>query len=233
VNFGDNFRRIGGANIEPIKAMIAELEREQWENEEIRQQRYEAHRDTQSIPLVHDSDFRHTEPTRHPALKIFGPIIRPVLSITADYYDESPKGIELSEKFGIGYFIRANLVRLLPGVTIAEHRDMNFSLTHAHRIHVPIITNDQVHFTVGGETLDIPEGEIYEINNRRMHSVCNDGNDPRVHLILDYVLKGEMCCCGEKRHPDTPCTPEACLDTVTGRVPCTCQGSNRAGPSFL
>ena len=33
------------------------------------------------------------------------------------------------------------------------------------------------------------------------------------HLILDYVLKGEKCCCGEKRHPDQPCTPEACLDT--------------------
>ena len=225
MNFDDNFRRIGSANVEPIKAMIAELDSEQWENEAIRQQRYEAHRDTQAILLVHDSDFRHINPTRHPALKTFEPVIRPVLGITADFFDQSPRGIELTRQYGIAYFIRANLVRLLPGAAIAEHRDMNFTFTHSHRVHVPIITNDQVLFTVGSETLNIPEGEIYEINNRRTHSVCNEGDEPRVHLILDYVLKGEMCCCGEKRHPDEPCTPEACLDTVTGRIPCTCHES--------
>lgn len=205
--------------------MIAELESELWENEGTRQQRYEAHRDAQSILLVHDSDFRHINPTRHPALQTFEPVIRPILGITADFYDESPKGRELSKKFGIGYFIRATLARLMPGASIAEHRDMNFSFAHSHRVHVPIITNDQVRFTVGGETLVIPEGEIYEINNRRAHSVCNEGNEPRVHLILDYVLKGEMCCCGEKRHPDDPCTPEACLESVSASISCTCQDS--------
>lgn len=225
MNFDENFRRIGSANVAPIKALIAGVESERWENEAVRQQLYEAHRDTQSILLVHDSDFRHTKPTRQPALQTFEPVIRPVLAIIADFYDESPKGMELRKKFGIGYFIRANLARLLPGATVAEHRDMNFSFTHSHRVHVPIFTNDQVRFTVGGEVLNIPEGEIYEINNRRMHSVCNGGDEPRVHLILDYVLKGEMCCCGEKRHPDDPCSPEACLDIVTGRIACTCQDS--------
>jgi hypothetical protein len=221
LNFDDNFRRIGGANIEPIKALITELDSEQWENEA----HYKAHRDTQSILLVHDSDFRHTNPTRHPALQNFGSVIRPILAIAADFYDESTKGRVLTEKFGTGYFIRANLTQLLPGATIADHRDMNFSFTHSHRVHVPIITNDQVRITVGGETLSIPEGEIYEINNRRVHSVCNTGDEPRVHLILDYVLQGEMCCCGEKRHPGQPCTPESCLDTVTGQISCTCQES--------
>jgi len=222
VNFDDNFRRIGSANVEPIKAMIAELEDERWESEATRQQCYEAHCVTQSILLVHDSDFRHINPTRHPALETFEPVIRPILAITADFYDKSPKGKEILRKSGIAYFIRAKFARLLPGATIAEHRDTNFSFTHSHRVHVPIITNDHVWITVGGETLNIPDGEIYEINNRRTHSVSNKGDEPRVHLILDYVLKGEMCCCGEKRHPDRPCTPEACLDTVEGRIPCTC-----------
>lgn len=175
--------------------------------------------------MVHDSDFRHTNPTRHPALQTFGPVIRPVLAVAADFYDESPKGRELGIEFGTGFFIRAILATLLPGTTIAEHRDMNFSFAHSHRVHVPIITNDQVRFTVGGETLNMPEGEIYEINNRRVHSVCNEGNEPRVHLILDYVLKGEMCCCGERLHPDEPCTPEACLEFVKGSISCTCQDS--------
>ena len=222
MNFDDNFRRIGGANIEPIKAKLAELAPEQWENEAVRQQRYEAHRDTRTIPLVHDYAFRHDQPTRHPALEIFEPVIRPVLGMAADFFDKAEKGKELTEKHGLGYFIRCNLVKLLPGGTISEHRDMNFSLTHAHRVHVPVVTNDRVLFSVGGETLNIPEGEIYEINNRRPHSVRNEGEEARVHLIMDYVIKGEMCCCGEKLHPDAPCTPNACVETDLCRIPCTC-----------
>jgi hypothetical protein len=222
MNFDDNFRRIGSANVESIRRLIANLAEDDWNREDVRQQRYEVHKDTQTIPLVHDYDFRHVQPTRHPALQVFEPVIRPVLAITADFFDQSPKGRELTQKHGVGYFIRANLVRLAPGGEIAEHRDMNFSLAHSHRVHLPVVTNDKVWFTVGSETLNIPEGEIYEINNRRMHSVRNGGDEARIHLILDYVLKGEMCCCGEKRHPDAPCTPEACVDTDRWRVPCEC-----------
>jgi hypothetical protein len=222
MNFDDNFRRVGSANIELIKGMLGELQAGDWENQEARRQLDEAYRNAQAILLVYDSDLRHVDPTRHPALAVFEPVIRPILGVTADHFDQSPKGMELTRKFGLGYFIRAYFQRLNPGGSIAEHRDKNFSLAHAHRIHVPIITNDRVWITVGGEILSIPEGEIYEINNRRPHSVRNDSTEPCVHLILDYVLKGEMCCCGEKRHPDEPCTPEACGDTVTGQVPCTC-----------
>ena len=222
MNFDDNFRRIGGANVEPIRALVASLEEADWDSQSVRQQRYEVHRDTQTIPLVHDYDFRHTNPTRHPALETFGPVIRPILAITADFFDTSEKGQELTKKYGVGYFVRANLVRLAAGGSIDEHRDGNFSLTHAHRVHVPIITNDRVFFNVGQETLCLPEGEIYEINNRRLHSVHNGGDAARIHLILDYVLKGEKCCCGEKLHPDQPCSREACLDTDHGRIPCTC-----------
>ena len=222
MNFDDNFRRIGGANVEPIRALVASLEEADWDSQSVRQQRYEVHRDTQTIPLVHDYDFRHTNPTRHPALETFGPVIRPILAITADFFDTSEKGLELTKKYGVGYFIRANLVRLAADGAIDEHRDGNFSLTHAHRVHVPIITNDRVLFNVGQETLCLPEGEIYEINNRRLHSVHNGGDAARIHLILDYVLKGEQCCCGEKLHPDQPCSREACMDTDHGRIPCTC-----------
>lgn len=226
MNFDDNFRRIGSANIEHVKALVAVLTDEDWTQESVPQQRYEVHKDTQSIPLVHDYDFRHTEPTRHPALQTFAPVIRPILAITADFYDSSEKGRELTKKYGIGYFVRTNLVRLAPGGTIDEHRDENFSLTHSHRVHVPIITNELVLFKVGRETLSIPEGEIYEINNRRLHSVHNAGAAARVHLILDYVLKGEKCCCGEKHHAGERCTPEACMDTDHGLIPCTCHTEN-------
>lgn len=214
MNIDENFLCIGSANTEPIKALVLTLSPQDWENE--------PQPGVQTVPLVHDVELGHRNPVRCPALQIFDRDIRSTLAITANFFDKSDKGRVLTEKYGIGYVIRAKLLRLLAGEEIAESRDSSFSLTHSHRVHVPIITNDQVRFTVGRETMHIPEGEIYEINNRRLHSVHNQGDEPCVHLVLDYVLKGEQCCCGEKFHPDDECTPEACADTDGGRLPCTC-----------
>ena len=214
MNFDENFLCIGSANAEPIKALLSKLSPQDWE--------IEPQQDAQTVPLVHDIELGHRNPVRHPLLEIFDRDIRSTLAIAANFFDQSDKGRVLSKKYGIGYFIRANLVRLMAGGEIPESRDSNFSFTHSHRVHVPIITNDQVRITVGRETLHIPEGEVYEINNRRLHSVHNGGDESCVHLVLDYVLKGEQCCCGEKFHPDEECTPESCADTDTGRLPCTC-----------
>jgi hypothetical protein len=142
--------------------------------------------------------------------------------MTAGHYEKSDAGRELTRRFGLGYFIRATLVRLAARQSIGEHQDMNFSLTHSHRVHLPIVTNDAVRFSVGRQTIHMREGEIYEINNRRMHSVHNGGAEDRIHLILDFVLPGEMCCCGTKHHPQTHCSPQACLDTVRLKIPCNC-----------
>ena len=35
------------------------------------------------------------------------------------------------------------------GAEIAPHRDANYSLAHSHRVHLPIVTNGKVLFTVG------------------------------------------------------------------------------------
>jgi len=84
------------------------------------------------------------------------------------------------------------------------------------------VTNDAVWFSVGSETINMREGQLYEINNRRLHSVENKGSDDRVHLILDFVLPSERCCCGERLHPDTRCSPQACKETDRWNTPCEC-----------
>lgn len=222
MNFPGNFVHIATVDVAELKQRVLGVPEEQWRTEAFRQQRYEVHRETQTISLVFDPDFRHTHPTKLPALQQFASLLRPVLERTADHFDESPKGKALMEQFGIGYFVRANLVRLRPGGSIAPHKDNNFSLAHSHRIHVPLLTNVAVTFTVGDETVHMPEGEIYEINNRRLHSVSNLGSEDRVHLIMDYVLPGERCCCGEKLRPQAMCNPQACRDTDIFRIPCNC-----------
>ena len=47
-------------------------------------------------------------------------------------------------------------------------------------------------FTVGDETIHMPEGHVYEINNRREHLVQNKGSEDRVHLILGTTAKVVM-----------------------------------------
>lgn len=222
MNFAGNFGHIGNVDTAELKQLVLQLTEQQWNDFSLRQERYEVHRHTQTIGLVYDPDFRHSHPTRLPTLQIFEAALRPTLAMTAAHYEETAKGEQFVQQYGLGFFIRATLVRLKAGCSIAEHQDLNFSLTHSHRVHLPVVTNDEVRFTVGGETINMQEGEVFEVNNRRMHSVHNNGSDDRVHLILDYVLPREKCCCGMKHHPQTFCSPQACMETDRQQIPCTC-----------
>ena len=222
MNFDGNFLEIGKIDPEPLRELVTTISDEEWNSDPFRQKRYEVHRDTQSVPLVFDPDFRHSHPTRLPRLQDFEQALIPALGLVADHYEESDIGHALIEEFGLGYFVRATLVRLVAGGSIAPHTDNNFSLVHSHRVHVPIETNPGVEFTVGEETRSLAAGHVYEINNRRMHAVANTGDVDRVHLILDFVLPGEQCCCGRKLHPTTLCSPQACRDTDHLQIACTC-----------
>jgi hypothetical protein len=226
LNFDGNFRLIGRADVSKIKALVNQLTPQHWVADQSRQQRYNVHKDTQSIGLVYDLDFRHMNPTRHPALQMFGPAITPILDIIANHYDNTPIGKSMTAKYGQGYCIRANLVRLNPMGEIDPHQDKNFSLAHSHRLHIPIITNANVKFTVGNETRCLQEGDIVEINNRREHSVKNESGAERVHLIFDWVIPGEPCCCAVSKHQEEMCNPTLCEETDLMREPCECYPVN-------
>lgn len=222
MNFAGNFTLLGHVDVTGLRQQVLALLEEEWSSCVLRQNRYDVHRDTETIPLVFDSDFRHSHPTRLPALERFQEAIYPALTLVAAHYENSAQGKALTATFGVGYFIRATLVRLKAGGAIEPHQDNNFSLTHSHRVHLPVLTNDQVLFTVGRETLALPAGQLYEINNRRKHAVTNGSNEDRVHLILDFVLPGEKCCCGALRHPGATCSPAACMATDRQQIACHC-----------
>ncbi len=222
MNFESEFRQIGEVDVSEIKRLINELKPESWNENSIRQNVYDVHADTETINLAWDSDFRHVNPTRHPMLQTFAEPLRPMFQLIADYYENSVRWQDYFRKNGHGYFIRANIVKLIAGGKIKEHRDKNFSLAHSHRIHIPIITNDKVIFNIGDLSMNMLEGEVIEINNRMNHSVVNDSQQDRVHLILDWVVPGEPCCCADKTHPGIPCSPQACLETDRLKIACHC-----------
>ncbi len=81
-------------------------------------------------------------------------------------------------------FPRVMLARLPAGGEISQHTDALAS-HYIHKIHVPLISNPDTFFDVGGKTEHLPVGEIIEVNNKRVHAVKNDGKEDRIHLIFE------------------------------------------------
>ena len=81
-------------------------------------------------------------------------------------------------------FPRVMLAWLPASGEISRHSDGNAS-HYIHKIHVPLITNPETIFHVGGKARHLPVGEIIEVNNKRVHAVKNDGEQDRVHFIFE------------------------------------------------
>ena len=161
-------------DIKPLADALNQVPAEKWAQSD-REKQYRAHSQTQSLLLIHDNDMRHRNPTYYRLHEQFSNELGPLLEVISNYYGND------------GYFIRILFAKLSAGRTIMPHIDFVFSLLHCHRIHVPIITNDDVVICIGGECRNMKIGEVCEINNATVHSVTNNGDESRTHLIIDWA----------------------------------------------
>ena len=171
-------RHCGAVDIAPLIAATSGLEATAWDEHQQRQKDYEVHRQTQSVVLLFADveNWPAIEVLKLPGWDRLAPVAVPVMDeVIARWY---PPG---------GRIIRSMLARMAPGARIDPHRDAHPSFGCGHRIHVPIATNPRVRFMVDGRPFTLEVGQVYEINNRRMHSVTNKGATDRIHLIFDYV----------------------------------------------
>ena len=70
---------------------------------------------------------------------------------------------------------------------IPAHFDPGEYLGVVRRNHIPVITNKDVLFSVDSETVNMKEGECWEINNSKLHRVVNKSKMDRVHIIIDII----------------------------------------------
>lgn len=171
-------REWGRVDIDPLAEAVARQEPAAWNEHEQRQKDYEVHRQTQSIVLLFAGvdNWPTIEVLQLPGWDRLASVAVPIMdSIIARWY---PPG---------GRIIRAMIARMPPGARIDPHHDAHPSFACGHRIHVPIETNARVRFTVDGRPFNLEAGRVYEINNRKTHSVINKGTTDRTHLIFDYV----------------------------------------------
>lgn len=173
---GFNYNFIGRFDISDIIEEVSSF-KDQWERDVSRQKTYKEHKDTktymlQDVPLSW-SKGQSLEPIKKYKNDHEWDILNTIFTSIKDRYP--------------GVIARVMYINLPSGKSVPYHKDSGYYLFSVRRFHIPIITNDRVSYTVGGEKKFMREGECWEINNNNHHSVSNDGNQDRVHLVIDLI----------------------------------------------
>lgn len=183
MDIGEAYRELGPVDVEALRRAILEQGEDAWHEEQIRQQSYEVHKQTESIVLVFTdgAGWPEIEVRKEPGWDRLAEVAVPVMhDIIARCY---PPG---------GAIIRAMAAKLLAGGKIRPHKDSHPSFHHGHRIHVPVTTNPRVRFIIDGRPYRFEVGQAYELNNQLQHSVANKGAEDRITFIFDYVPPGVL-----------------------------------------
>jgi hypothetical protein len=91
------------------------------------------------------------------------------------------------EEYYSGKIIRCEVIKLYANSQIYKHVDGGPILNYSRRVHIPLITNKEVTFTVMDNTIHMEEFGWYEINNQMPHSANNPSSQDRVHMIIDIM----------------------------------------------
>lgn len=176
MDIGIPIRTLGAVNCQALTDAVRALDASVWDRCTTRQEVFGVHKQTKSIVMLFSNGWPTIEMARYEGWDILAPVANPVIKhvIKAGY---PPRG----------RIIRSMVVNLMAGGSIAEHYDSDTLFTFSHRIHVPLQTNPDVCFTVGGSPYNLEAGMAYEINNQLYHSVVNGGDQDRWHLIFDYL----------------------------------------------
>jgi aspartyl/asparaginyl beta-hydroxylase (cupin superfamily) len=101
--------------------------------------------------------------------------------------DEIEEIYKKLESIAHGKVVRSELINMAPNSRIRTHKDKGELLYASRRFHIPIVTNDKCVFIVEKESFYLKESNVYELNNRKYHSVENYSDKNRIHLIIDIL----------------------------------------------
>ena len=163
--------------LEELQKFVLSFSEEEWNKWKLRQNTFIQHKETKTIPLKWlegDSSYYHPNHTKtFPLYNQLNKIFFNFFNFLESHYD--------------GKICRIIMTRQEPNSTIPPHNDINFTHTYTHRIHVPLITNAFVFFQCGEDCVNMTAGFVYEINNQLFHSVTNNSNEYKIHLIVDVI----------------------------------------------
>lgn len=82
--------------------------------------------------------------------------------------------------------LAVRLMKLNAGAVIKEHKDAELCYEKGEiRVHIPVVTHDDVEFFLDKERMILKEGECWYMNFNLPHSVNNKSKTDRIHLVID------------------------------------------------
>ena len=99
-----------------------------------------------------------------------------IRKLVEDFEPEGSKGIG-----------RVVVAALRAGGIIRAHRDEGAYADAHRRFHFSLVSSDECTFTCGDEQVIMAPGEAWEFNHHEVHKVMNASNEPRIHVIADYL----------------------------------------------
>ena len=183
MNIDELLRDLGPVDSRALSDAVLSLDDAAWREEEIRQEIFTVHRETESVVMVFVDLKKWPEliVKKEPGWDHLADAAVPLMHDIIDRF--YPKG---------GTIIRAMAAKLLSGGRIKPHVDTHPSFHMGHRIHVPITTNSRVRFMIDGKPHRLQIGRAYEINNQMQHSVMNKGKEDRITFIFDYIPPAQL-----------------------------------------
>jgi len=184
-----NFRFLKNLDVEKLINYIHLLQDEHWEKQVLLGQKYSTHKNSNAIIITKvDSScidpyvpFNATFAIENQDLI---DLVMPIVNEVVDLYD--------------GKYGRIWLAKLPAGKMIPLHNDgfdffkkNKFSdyyyLQSVYRVHIPLVTNEKVIFTVNNEKKHLRVGEAWDMNQRPLHTVENNSDKDRIHLVIDVL----------------------------------------------
>ncbi len=164
----------GSCTVQALKQKIMGMPEDIWDAS-CRETCSITHAHVKTIYLLSPSNRPSTPLTYHEFYYLLQDDLRPILARIANAFPYP----------GTAYRIILN--KLAAQRSVRYHRDGDIVNKRIHRVHVPLITNPGVIFTVGGEPRYLKEGELWEIDQTTLHGVVNHSLEDRVHLIVDWL----------------------------------------------
>jgi hypothetical protein len=123
----------------------------------------------------------------------------PLISLNGEMNDDFNGPMKVTEKLKRSPYIRqvlasfdevfgrSRLMGLAGGYTVPEHRDVNYHWYKRVRIHIPVITNQNVLFYCGDRHIHMAAGESWIFDSWKKHRVENRSKEFRIHIVIDAI----------------------------------------------
>lgn len=171
----EHWREICSVDISALLDAVRRIDDAEWDAEnEKKENDFSCFRQTRHIIARFNNDSHPAGYRATPFWSRWSNLLLPVMTAVAAHYDMAQPD-----------FPKVMLARLSAGGKIDAHSDVGISNHLAHKIHVPLVTNDDVWFHVGAEKFRLAPGKAYELNNIQVHSVVNGGTQDRIHLVFE------------------------------------------------